>query len=501
MPPSTRGAHSGTPVRARALHRGTARGASCLLAAATALPLLTSPASAAQDGSWWFTATGIDRAQREAKGEGVVIALVDGAVNPDAAELRGQRLEPAKTYCDDASSPFSRKATAFHPTSMAALMIGSGRGTLPGGSGIRGVAPEATVRVYAADGSRPGFQCDKKGDRGTTEDIAQQSTAQAVRDAVDDGAEVVSLPFLTGGSAIRNAASYAVTRGAVVVAGIDTRINPELGIAQDGIIGNIAQVPGVVSVTAVDRKGRQWDEAGNGSSLLVAAPGVDIGSGSVDASGRWSSAGTATGTSASTAIVSAMVAVVKSKYPSATGAQLVQCLVRNTTRGKLSHDPYLGFGIASLPAMLADDPTLLPDDNPFRHTAAQFVAEDYPERLTSTKDRPAPLESFPEVYVGREVQPLSVLPPGVDVSGFEALRQRFLPTGKTPAAPAPTAAPPAAAAPAAEPARPAAAEADSGRSLTPLLAGGALALLLVVGGALLARARRRPSPAHPQRGS
>ena len=62
-----------------------------------------------------------------------------------------------------------------------------------------------------------------------------------------------------------------------------------------------------------------------------------------------------------------MLAVVKPKYPDATGAQLIQSLLHNTgTKGE--HDPEwnnsTGYGAASLTGMLAVDPTKYPDVNP-----------------------------------------------------------------------------------------------------------------------------------------
>ena len=69
-----------------------------------------------------------------------------------------------------------------------------------------------------------------------------------------------------------------------------------------------------------------------------------------------------------TPIVAGFLALVKQKYPKATGNQLIQTLIHNTGAG--SHKPVfdasnkLGYGIVSITSMLAVDPTTYPDVNP-----------------------------------------------------------------------------------------------------------------------------------------
>jgi hypothetical protein len=62
--------------------------------------------------------------------------------------------------------------------------------------------------------------------------------------------------------------------------------------------------------------------------------------------------------------------VVGSKYPAATNAQLLQSMVRNAKShggGPATFDPdkVWGYGEFDLPALLAADPTVYPDVNPF----------------------------------------------------------------------------------------------------------------------------------------
>jgi len=67
-----------------------------------------------------------------------------------------------------------------------------------------------------------------------------------------------------------------------------------------------------------------------------------------------------------TPIVAGMLALVASKYPDATGNQLLHSLIANTgsEEHEVRHDSVYGYGIPNLTRMLAVDPTGYPDVNP-----------------------------------------------------------------------------------------------------------------------------------------
>ncbi|MEO5711425.1 MAG: S8 family serine peptidase, partial [Nocardioidaceae bacterium] len=84
-----------------------------------------------------------------------------------------------------------------------------------------------------------------------------------------------------------------------------------------------------------------------------------------------------TGTSFAAPIIAGSLALVKSKYPDATGNQLVQQLIHNTSSGKYAWDRDYGFGLVSMSKMLATDPTAWPDVNPLSKGPRAALA-DYP---------------------------------------------------------------------------------------------------------------------------
>jgi len=110
-----------------------------------------------QAGQWWVDKSKLkERHAQGLTGHGVDIALIDGPVNTSIPELAGQDVRPTFSTCDESTKedgPLTTDGplddTSFHTTSMAALLVGNGKGTGPGGAGITGVAPGATLRTYS----------------------------------------------------------------------------------------------------------------------------------------------------------------------------------------------------------------------------------------------------------------------------------------------------------------------------------------------------------------
>lgn len=430
-------------------HRPRRLAALAVAACAVLGSALAAPAAAAPAGDWWYTALKVEQNHAVATGEGVTIALIDGQLHPAAPELQGQDVQPVRSYCTGVDNVTASDG-ADHATAMAALMVGSGRD-----GGIRGVAPGATVRVYTAvDGADT-----EKSTCATTDDGLDETrradgevVALAVRDALRDGVDIINLSLRTHGLDLERAIYEALEQGVPVIAAVN-RIRED-DVQFPGHIPSVglpAAYAGVVAVTAADSSGDVWSQA-NGHGVFVAAPGVDVRSGAVDSGGRWSSSVVESGTSQATAIVSGMLAVVKSKYPRATGAQLVQHLLRNTTSPLEDYEPFGGFGLASLTRMLAADPTRQPTHFPFRDLPPSADAAENIELL----DAPSG-------------------PPRLPLS---------------PGTPAPTPLP---SAPASAAAAPPGDEEPSQRSALPLVLLGGVAAAALAGGLLLLLRRRRPA--------
>jgi subtilisin family serine protease len=312
---------------------------------------------------WYFTDFGVQEAfDAGYNGQGVTIAVIDSQINPNVPALQGANLsihEPA--LCDPDSQTRSRlPATstapdAVHGTNMAALILGNGTPPADGSVGQLGVAPGAHVLYYASALDFGGWgenHCSRDGVEARGAD-----TAEAIDLAVADGAQIISMSFTENNyQSIVDAVARALKAGVVLIAG--------LANDQTGPHG-LNEMNGVVTVQSMDAFGAIQE------SSRLSSPGIDVVGPGVNVLGvadNWSGATKTNGTSNATAIIAGFLAVVKSKYPSATGNQLVQTLVRNTSAEDhpLQKDPegYFGYGIVSLRHMLAVDPTQYPDDNP-----------------------------------------------------------------------------------------------------------------------------------------
>jgi len=332
---------------------------------------------------WWYEALRIDAAHRRgATGDGVTVALVDGAPDLRIGELRGQDVR-LRTDCNGnraqppSDAELSNGLHGSHGTSMAALIVGSGRGNAAGGSGVAGIAPQA--RLLAYDASPTGGLC--RGDQ----------IGALVDQAVEDGADIISMSMIVDRGVVP-AVERALQAGVVVVGGLPSK-GADLGASKYP-----AAVAGAVAVQAVDRDADPWRDTIPSPHAVIAAPGVEIGSGFyVRSTGRFESDGWTTGTSGATAIVAGALAAVKSRHPEATGNQLVQHLIHNGGGEKnFDWDGTYGFGIASVTTMLRSSPTQWPDENPLLEGPEQAV-KSYPTWVSSeVEDPPGKGENAPE---------------------------------------------------------------------------------------------------------
>jgi Subtilase family len=323
--------------------------------------------------TWWSRAMKLPALHRQATGRGVRIAVIDEAVAPRAPELRGTALHLGTDCQGDPVTPATGRILpgAEHGTNVVALLIGNGRGSGPGGRGIRGVAPDAEVTFYGTDFDP----------RTEAVDCSTPITAPLLREAIAGHPDIITTSLGLGyGAEWQALLKQAFDQGIVVVAASGDRTRPYL----PHFLGALpAGYPGVVSVNAGDEAGRAWADNPPPQRLgsvhsypTVTAPGVDV-TGIGFRSGRWVSGVPRTGTSDAAPLVAGALALVKEKYPDATGNQLVQQLVHGTSGGTFHWDRTYGYGLLSPERLLATDPTGWPDENPLLRGPRRALA-DYP---------------------------------------------------------------------------------------------------------------------------
>jgi len=331
----------------------------------------TASADQVSDGLWYYTAFHVQAAHDAGfTGAGVTIAVIDDQLYPGLPEFVGADIvpQPALGCKDLQGNPIpttSSDLVAWHGTNVTALIAGSGVG-YGGARGVQGVAPKAKVLFFSTGSG----SADDKSPKVTCESF-DGDAAKAIVAAVAAGAQIISMSQGGGDSPeLAAAVAGALRRGVVIVAGLSNTLVETFG--QFPAMSN-----GVVGVQAIDSAGniQTTDGAPNvNPSTKVAGPGVGIlGQGGLT-SKKWESQSTIHGTSFATPVVAGFLALVKQKYPKATGNQLIQTLIHNTGAG--DHKPVfdasnkLGYGIVSITSMLAVDPTTYPDMNPLVSAAA-----------------------------------------------------------------------------------------------------------------------------------
>ncbi len=361
-----------SPVRRTRLTRATALGLSALLLGMAApVPASATPVTQEKGlNTWWYSALGLAKAHQETTGEGVKIAVIDEGIDPTAPELRGAPVKLGLD-CDGHRVKPATGAKADHGTTVTTLISGTGRGTGPGGQGIRGVAPDAAVTFYAddSDPSDEFVDCDTS------------DTFQLLKLAMRDHPDIITTSIdLSYALSIRPVIKRALDEGIVLVGAAGQKgreINTGITMTFP------ASVPGAIAVLAGDRNGRAWTENPRpfrsfiDGNPVITGPGVGVtATGWVPGSG-WQSGRDRTGTSFAAPIVAGALALVKSKYPDATGNQLVQQLIHTTSSGTYAWDKDYGFGLVSMSKMLASDPTEWPDVNPLLK-GPRAALKDYP---------------------------------------------------------------------------------------------------------------------------
>lgn len=362
--------------------------------------------------TWWGDVMHLDQVHRRATGKGVVIALLDAGLQPGVPALKGADVEMSTSPClygkrGHDKATYESTPDAVHGSQMASLLVGGGNGPGGPGTGVMGVAPDATLRFYDVSPIRGNDPKDITCDSSTIVDTVAR--------AIKDGADVVSLSF-GGGQSVADDdwARLAQRNRAVIVASSIAKSDDTLTFEPP------AGVPGIVSVNALDRDYSPWKQSltlidrEQGSETegwytpAISAPGVDI-----DAEGTalgYGPGAYVTGTSPAAALVAGSVAVVKEKYPDATPSQLVQNLVHHTTRDNLTGAKRIrdmtwglntGFGPVSPLNMLTHDPAGWPDENPLM-VDPTTVAATYPSSIEGQKPTATPTASASPSQAGQE---------------------------------------------------------------------------------------------------
>lgn len=287
------------------------------------------PASAPQ---WWFDYWNVAQLRAQGiTGAGVTIAVVDTGVQADIPELAGKVLSGTDFTGRGGDGRTDYDPDNFgHGTAMSSLMVAA-----PGYAGIEGIAPGAMllpIAVPLAGSGLSGFS-------------ASDALPQAIRWAADHGASIISMSLGGDRDPTRDAVpcpighqeaiTYAISKGAIVVAASGNGGQRGSPVEEPGVC------LGVVSVGAVDPSRAVSPFSSRHPYLTLSAPGQRI----ATLSKVRGVAYVGEGTSQATAITSAALALVWSKFPTLSGREIVTKLLNSAEDlGPVGHDEEYGYG-------------------------------------------------------------------------------------------------------------------------------------------------------------
>jgi subtilisin family serine protease len=262
----------------------------------------------------------LDAAHDIARGEGVVVAVIDTAIDAAHPELLG-----AIAGNFDAVGKGSSAAEA-HGTGIAGILVARSK--------LTGVAPEAkllSVRAFSGGGAKP----------------AQSTTLQLLKGidwAFTSGARVMNMSFAGPiDPLLERIIKAAAEKGAIFIAAAGNN-GPKAAPVYP------AAYPDVIAVTATDEDDKLYGKANRGDYVFIAAPGVDILAPAPK--GRYE---LSSGTSMAAAHVSGVVALLLQSDGKLTSAQIRQIL-SSTARapaGPLGKDA-VGAGILDAGGALSE---------------------------------------------------------------------------------------------------------------------------------------------------
>ncbi len=340
-----------------------ALGASLVVAGASA-----ASADDIRNREYWLSQSGIEKAWEASQGQGVKVAIIDSGIDESHPDLKGALVGGTDiSGAGDASGTEGIGAEPEHGTLVATMLAGRGHkvatakpsssasakatpkatdkpGVGAGPDGVIGVAPKAellSVSVWLGSENPSGKNIDDQ-------------IPAAVKWAVDNGAKVINMSLGSTSTAWPqswdDAFAYAEAKDVVIVAAAGNR---KSGNEQ---VGAPATIPGVLAVGGLDRDGTaSVDSSSQGISIGVSAPAEDL-AGGLPGGGyaQWS------GTSGAAPIVAGVAALIRSKYPDMSAAQVVNRIISTAKpAGDGVPNALYGYGILDAAAAVSADVPLV----------------------------------------------------------------------------------------------------------------------------------------------
>jgi subtilisin family serine protease len=294
---------------------------------------------------WVLDDLNVPAAWQVTEGAGVTVALIDSGVDGDVPDLAGSVTSgPDLT---GVHTPPSDPNWGVHGTWMASLI--SGHGHDGGNDGIIGIAPQSrllSIRVIT-DRQDPGYAAYQRQPLSQ----GQDELAAAIRYAVRHKAGVISmsLSYNAQSRPVRAALQDAYAHGVVVVASSGNNGDAAEAAGKGSAPYSFpADYPGVLGVAAVGRDFQPASFSSDNISVQVSAPGVNV-----PTEGRDGNYWLVSGTSPACALTAGVAALIKSKYPGLSAAEVISAIASSTWHHPAhGWDREVGFGTVDAAAAL-----------------------------------------------------------------------------------------------------------------------------------------------------
>jgi len=264
----------------------------------------------------------LPQAHEIAKGNNVLVAIIDSGIDVNHPELAGMIAESYNAEPGDTPH--------VHGTAIAGLIVAHSR--------LQGVAPSARILAVRAFG----------GSEGNTFSILK-----GVDWAATHGARVMNMSFAgPADPAIQRTLEAATKKGIILVAAAGNA-GPKSPPLYPAAHAN------VIAVTATDAQDNLFEGANRGRHIAIAAPGVDVVAPALDG-GYW----VASGTSFAAAEISGVIALMLERKPDLTPAAVRNVLAATAKDlGPKGVDDQFGAGLAdAFLAVTAAEPQPLAKD-------------------------------------------------------------------------------------------------------------------------------------------
>jgi hypothetical protein len=262
-------------------------------------------------GSEWHAAKiGAPGAWDSTRGSGVTIAILDTGVDGTHPDLAAQLVPGWNFYANNSSTS--------DPHGHGTWVSGTAGGTDNNGIGVAAIAGNAKIMpIVVADATATAYA---------------STISQGISYAIDHGARVANISYqnLLTSSSVISAAQYMKSKNGLVV----------IAAGNCGCNGTFTPSTSMISVSATDANDQITSFSSYGSYVSISAPGIDIYTTTVG--GGYS---TAWGTSFSSPVVAATVALMMSANPSLANTQIESLLYSTATDlGASGRDMYYGYG-------------------------------------------------------------------------------------------------------------------------------------------------------------